>query len=171
MFSFLIKAQSFDGHKFNESLIEWMGTKDIEIQLIEFKSSALWTTKLAELRKKPHQCTIKELAFSHAHCPRNSAVSKELQWLCRRSSDRHTSASKYSRTCSLPLSYSFRVSSEACVQFKVTHYTPKIMELSKGKQAGLTLTGIHIFTCFYLPFAYTGPCWFSLTDMKISISL
>ncbi|CAK6975059.1 general transcription factor II-I repeat domain-containing protein 2-like [Scomber scombrus] len=42
MFSFLIKPGSFDGHDLDVSLIDWMDKQDMEIQLIELKSSTLW---------------------------------------------------------------------------------------------------------------------------------
>lgn len=52
MFSFLIKPDSLDGHDLDASLIEWMDIQDMEVQLIELKSSSLWVTKFAELRKQ-----------------------------------------------------------------------------------------------------------------------
>ncbi|KAJ3581347.1 hypothetical protein NHX12_016749, partial [Muraenolepis orangiensis] len=51
MFSFLIKPDSFDGHELDLSLIDWLDTQDMIMQLIELKSSTLWVTKFAELRK------------------------------------------------------------------------------------------------------------------------
>ncbi|KAJ3606325.1 hypothetical protein NHX12_025846 [Muraenolepis orangiensis] len=51
MFSFLIKPDSFDGHELDLSLIDWLDTQDMIMQLIEPKSLTLWVTKFAELRK------------------------------------------------------------------------------------------------------------------------
>ncbi|KAJ3587615.1 hypothetical protein NHX12_011212 [Muraenolepis orangiensis] len=42
MFSFLIKPDSFDGHELDLSLIDWLDTQDMIMQLIELKSLALW---------------------------------------------------------------------------------------------------------------------------------
>ncbi|KAK1902250.1 General transcription factor II-I repeat domain containing protein 2 [Dissostichus eleginoides] len=52
MFSFLIKPDSFDGHELDVSVIDWLDTQDMIMQLIELKSSTLWMTKFAELRKQ-----------------------------------------------------------------------------------------------------------------------
>ncbi|CAJ1050783.1 hypothetical protein NHX12_019613 [Xyrichtys novacula] len=52
MFSFLIPPERFDGHKFDSSLIDWLDTQDLAMQLIELKSPALWMTKFAELREE-----------------------------------------------------------------------------------------------------------------------
>ena len=49
MFSFLIKPDSFDGHDLDVSLMDWMDIQDMEMQLIELKSSTLWVQKFAEL--------------------------------------------------------------------------------------------------------------------------
>ncbi|KAJ3588231.1 hypothetical protein NHX12_011825 [Muraenolepis orangiensis] len=42
MFSFLIKPDSFDGHELDLSLIDWLDTQDMIMQLTELKSLALW---------------------------------------------------------------------------------------------------------------------------------
>lgn len=44
MFTILIKPNIFDGHDLDATPIDWMGTEDMEMQLIELKSSALWVT-------------------------------------------------------------------------------------------------------------------------------
>ena len=48
MFCFLIKPDSFDAHGLDSSLIEWLDTQGMEMQLIELKNSALWVTKFVE---------------------------------------------------------------------------------------------------------------------------
>ena len=52
MFSFLIKPDSFDGHDLEVTMFNWMDTEDMEMQLIELKSSTLWVTKFVELRQQ-----------------------------------------------------------------------------------------------------------------------
>ncbi|QQP54526.1 Uncharacterized protein FKW44_007383 [Caligus rogercresseyi] len=43
MFSFLIKPDSFDGQDLDAALVDWMDVlQDVEMQLIELKSSSLW---------------------------------------------------------------------------------------------------------------------------------
>ena len=62
MFSFLIKPESFDGQELDSSLTDWLETQDMEMQLMELKSSTLWLTKFAELRKQRagslHPCLL-----------------------------------------------------------------------------------------------------------------
>ena len=60
MFSFLIKPESFDGHKLDTSLTDWLDAQDMEMQLIELKSSTLWVTKFAELRKLLEATPVKD---------------------------------------------------------------------------------------------------------------
>ncbi|KAF0032203.1 hypothetical protein F2P81_014493 [Scophthalmus maximus] len=60
MFSFPIKPESFDGHELNSSLTDWLDTQDMEMQLIELKSSTLWVTKFAELRKQLETRAVKD---------------------------------------------------------------------------------------------------------------
>lgn len=84
MFDFLIKPDSFHENDLVTTLFAWMDVQDMEMQLIELKSSSLWVTKFAELRKQLEStpCNSTEPASSHAgrlH-QRSSAVSKTLHW-------------------------------------------------------------------------------------------
>ena len=48
-FLILIKPDSIEN--FDLKVFEWMGIEEFEMQLIDFKVSALWVNKFAELRK------------------------------------------------------------------------------------------------------------------------
>ncbi|XP_065148348.1 general transcription factor II-I repeat domain-containing protein 2-like [Paramisgurnus dabryanus] len=142
MFPFLINPESFDGHEFDESLIGWMNTQDMEMQLIELKTSALWMTKFAELRKELETTAGNNQGSCIFTCwaslPEKFCCLKRLAlalltvfgstYLCEQIFSHMNSVLSPSRN-RLSVDHS-----EACVQLKVTHYTPKITELSKGKQ-------------------------------------
>ena len=60
MFSFLTKPESFDGHELDSSLTDWLDTQDMEMQLIEQKSSTLCLTKFAVLLKQLETTAVKD---------------------------------------------------------------------------------------------------------------
>lgn len=142
MFPFLIKPASFDGHEFDASLIEWMDTQDMEMQLIELKSSALWMTKFSELRKELETTAVNNQGSCIFTCwaslPEKFCCLKTVAlalltvfgstYLCEQifSHMNNVLCPSHNR---LTVDHS-----EACVKLKVTNYTPKITELSKGKQ-------------------------------------
>ncbi|KAL7386506.1 hypothetical protein ABVT39_009464 [Epinephelus coioides] len=105
MFSFLIKPDSFDGHDLDVSLMDWMDVQDMEMQLIELKSSTLWVQKFAELRKQLETTAVHDHGACILTC-----------WT------------------SVPENRLTTDHSEACLQLKVTNYKPQIMELSQAKQ-------------------------------------
>lgn len=142
MFSFLIKPESFDGHEFDESLIEWMDTRDLEMQLIEFKNSALWTTKFVELHKELETIAVNKQGSCIFTCwtslPEKFCCLKRVAlalltvfgstYLCK-----HIFSHMNNVLCPSHNRLSFD-HSEASVQLMVMQYTSKIMELSIGKQ-------------------------------------
>ncbi|KAJ8048208.1 General transcription factor II-I repeat domain-containing protein 2A [Holothuria leucospilota] len=142
MFSFLIKPESFDGHEFDSFLIDWLGTQDLEMQLIELKSSALQMAKFAELRIELETTAVKHHGACTYTCwtsvPQKFCCLKNVAmallsvfgstYLCERI------FSHMKDVLSPSLSRLTVDRSEACVQLKVTNYNPQITELSKEKQ-------------------------------------
>ena len=132
MFSFLIKLDSFDGHVLDATLIDWMDTEGMEMQLIELKSSTLWVTKFAELRKQleatpvqdhgAHILTCWASASEKFSCLRDIALVLlsvfGSTYLCEQGSSHMKHV--FSPTCS-PLTTEL---SEACLQLKVTNNKP-----------------------------------------------
>lgn len=51
VFSFLIRPDGFEYRDLNTSLFEWMETEELEMQLIDFQASSLWSAKFKELRE------------------------------------------------------------------------------------------------------------------------
>ena len=64
MFSFLIKPDSFDEHDLDLSLMDWLETRDMQMQLLELKSSTLWVMKFAELPKQIETTAMQD----HGQC-------------------------------------------------------------------------------------------------------
>lgn len=60
MFDFLIKPDNFDEHDLDTDLFGWMDVQDMEMQLIELKSSSLWVTRFAEVRKQLESTPVKQ---------------------------------------------------------------------------------------------------------------
>lgn len=48
----MIKPASFDKHDLDATLIDWIGTENTEMQVIELKSSTMLMTKFTELNKQ-----------------------------------------------------------------------------------------------------------------------
>ncbi|KAK1884401.1 General transcription factor II-I repeat domain containing protein 2 [Dissostichus eleginoides] len=142
MFSFLIKPDSFDGHELDVSVIDWLDTQDMIMQLIELKSSTLWMTKFAELRKQLETTA----RHDHSTCIFTCWISLTEKFSCVRKialalltvfGSTYLCEQIFSHMKSVLSPSRSRLTtdhSEACVQLKVTKYDPQIMELSKGKQ-------------------------------------
>uniref|UniRef100_UPI00358FEE4E general transcription factor II-I repeat domain-containing protein 2-like n=1 Tax=Myxine glutinosa TaxID=7769 RepID=UPI00358FEE4E len=142
MFSFLIKPDSFDGHELDLSLIDWLDTQDMEMQLIELTSSTLWVTKFAELRKQLETTAVQDHRTCIFTCWTSVPKKFSCLWnvalallsvfgstyLCEQIFSHMKNVLSPSRS-RLTTDHS-----EACAQLKVTNYNPQIMELSKGKQ-------------------------------------
>ena len=142
MFSFLTKPESFDGHELDSSLTDWLDTQDMEMQLIELKSSTLWLTKFAELRKQLETTAVKVhgpciLACCWASAPEKFSCLRNVAlallsffgstFLCKQifSHMKYVLSPSRSRLTT--------EHSEACVQLKVRNYNPQILELSPAK--------------------------------------
>uniref|UniRef100_UPI00358FAF2C general transcription factor II-I repeat domain-containing protein 2-like n=1 Tax=Myxine glutinosa TaxID=7769 RepID=UPI00358FAF2C len=142
MFSFLIKPDSFDGHELDLSLVDWLDTQDMEMQLIELKNSTLWVTTFAELRKQLETTAVQDHGTCIFTCWTSVPKKFSCLWnfalallsvfgstyLCEQifSHMKNVLSPSHSRLTT--------DHSKACVQLKVTNYNPQIMEISKGKQ-------------------------------------
>lgn len=99
MFPFLIKPDIFDGHELDLSLIEWLETQDVEMQLIELKST-LWVSKFAELRT-----TLESTVQGHgdvihacwASLPKKFNCLRHIAWLYCQYSDQRICVNRYFR--------------------------------------------------------------------------
>ena len=134
---FLIKPDSLDGHALDATLFDWMETGDMEMQLIELKSSTVWLTKFWELRKqleaKPVQDHRAHILTCWATAPEKFSCLRDIAlallsvlgstYLCEQvfSHMKHVLSPTHSRLTT--------EHSEACLQLKVTNY-----ELSQAKQ-------------------------------------
>ncbi|XDV12097.1 hypothetical protein PO909_000834 [Leuciscus waleckii] len=142
IFSFLIKPDSFNGHELDLALMDWLDIQNVEMELIELKTSTLWVTKFAELRKQL------ETAARHDHgtCIFTCWISVPDKFCCLRKialalltvfGSTYLCEHIFSQMKSVLSPSRSRLTtdhSEACVQLKVTKYEPQIMELSKEKQ-------------------------------------
>ena len=140
MFLFLIKPDSHDD--LDLSLFDWMNVGDFHIQMIDLRSSVLWTSKFAELRQGIKTVDRKNRSKLILQCWTSlpdtfgdlKDVAKALvsvfgsTYLCEQ----------------IVLHMKFILSphrsrltadnSEACVQLKVTNYKSNIKALSEKKQ-------------------------------------
>ena len=144
MFSYLIKPDSFDGHDLDVALFDWMdvGLQDVEMQLIELKSSSLWVTKFAELRKQLESTPVQQ----HGACILACWTSAPEKFGCLKSialallsvfGSTYLCEQVFSHMKSVLSPIRSRLStdnSESCLQLKVTNYEPQIKKLSQDKQ-------------------------------------
>ncbi|KAK0146239.1 General transcription factor II-I repeat domain-containing protein 2 [Merluccius polli] len=115
---------------------------DMEMQLIELKSSSLWVTKFAELRKQLESSPVQDHGAHVLTCwastPEKFSCLRDIAlpllsvfgstYLCEQvfSHMKHVLSPTRSRLTT--------EHSEACLQLKVTNYMPQITELSQAKQ-------------------------------------
>ena len=144
MFLFLIKPNSHDN--LDLSLFDWMNAGDFHMQLIDLRSSVLWTSKFAELRQAIETVDRKNRSKLILQCwtslpdtfGDHKDVAKALlsvfgsTYLCEQI------FSHMNFVLSPHRSRLTADNSEACVQLKVTKYKPNIKALSEQK----TRTGI-----------------------------
>ena len=142
MFSILMKPNSFDGHDLDATLIDWMDTEDMEMQLIELKSSTLWVTKFAELRKLLDATPVKDhgahILTCWASAPEKFSCLRGIAlallsvfgstYLCEQV------FSHMKHVLSPTRSWLTTEQSGACLQLKVTNYKTQITEISQAKQ-------------------------------------
>ena len=138
MFSFLINPQ---GNKdLDLSAFERMDIEDFQMQLINFKAFLLWTLKFDNLQKlletaensQTSILTCWKSLLEKCGCLQKMAIALlsvfGSTYLCEQI---------FSRMKFILSSHHSQLTedhSEACVQLKVTRYSPKITELSKEKQ-------------------------------------
>nr|XP_054590733.1 SCAN domain-containing protein 3-like [Nothobranchius furzeri] len=141
MFSFLIRPESF-GNQLDLSIFNFLDTDDMEMQLIELKSSTLWGTKFAELRQQLESTAVHDhgaCIFScwtslpdRFNCLKNIAQALLTvfgsTYLCEQIFSHMKSVLSASRSC-LTAGHS-----ETCVLLKVTKCEPQITELANAKQ-------------------------------------
>ena len=142
LFSFLINPDSFDGHDLELPLLDWLDTQDMQMQLIELKTSTLWKSKFADLRRELETETVRD----HCACITTCWLSVPGKFSCLRNialallsvfGSTYMCEQIFSHMKSVLNPHRSRLTtdhSEACVQLKVTKYDPKITALSKGKQ-------------------------------------
>ena len=142
MFSFLIKPDSFDGQDLDAALIDWMDVQDVEMQLIELKSSSLWVTKFAELRQQLESTPVQQ----HGACILACWASVPAKFDCLKKialalltvfGSTYLCEQVFSHMKSVLSPVRSRLTtdnSESCLQLKVTNYEPQIRKLSREKQ-------------------------------------
>ena len=141
VFSFLIRPDTFKYSDLDTTLFEWMETEELEMQLIDFQASTLWSAKFKDLReilessKNDHATSIlrswaslpdkfncmKKVAFALL-----SAYGSTYQCEQIFSQMKHILSPNRSRLTT--------DHSEGCVKLKVSKYSPEISTLVKGKQ-------------------------------------
>lgn len=142
MFDFLIKPDSFHEHDLDTTLFAWMDVQDMEMQLIELKSSSLWVTKFAELRKQLESTPVQQ----HGACILTCWTSAPEKFSCLKNialallsvfGSTYLCEQVFSHMKSVLSPTRSRLTtdhSEACLQLKVTNYEPQIKKLSQEKQ-------------------------------------
>ena len=141
VFSFLIRPDTFKYSDLDTTLFEWMETEELEMQLIDFQASTLWSAKFKDLReilessKNDHATSILR---SWASLPDKFNCMKKVAFAllsvygstyqCEQifSQMKHILSPNRSRLTT--------DHSEGCVKLKVSKYSPEISTLVKGKQ-------------------------------------
>ena len=140
VFSFLIKPDSNDD--LDLSLFDWMNVDDFRMQLIDLRSSVLWTNKFAELRQAVETVDRKNRSKLILQCWASlpdvfgdlKEVAKALfsvfgfTYMCEQI---------FSHVKFVLSPHRSRLTAdnfEGCVQLKVTNYEPNIKALSEEKQ-------------------------------------
>ena len=138
LFSFLINPQGSED--LDLSAFEWMDIEDFQMQLIDFKASLLWVSKFDDLRKSLETAENSQTSIltcwksfpEKFDCLKKMAIALlsvfGSTYLC----EQIFSHIKF--ILSFHRSRLTEDHSEACVQLKVTRYSPNITELSKEKQ-------------------------------------
>ena len=138
LFSLLINIQRSED--VDISAFEWMDIEDFQMQLFDFKASLLWASKFDNLRKSLETAEILQTSIltcwkslpEKFDCLKKMAIASlsvfGSTYLC----EQIFSHMKF--ILSSHHSWHTKDHSEACVQLKVTRYSPNITELNKGKQ-------------------------------------
>lgn len=141
VFSFLIRPDGFEYRDLNTSLFEWMETEELEMQLIDFQASSLWSAKFKELREVM-ETTVNDRGASILSCwtslPEKFNCMKKVAFAL-------LSAFGSTYQCEQIFSHMKHIlnphrsklttdHSEGCVKLKVSRYLPEISTLARGKQ-------------------------------------
>ena len=141
VFSFLIRPDTFKYSDLDANLFEWMEIEELEMQLIDFQASSLWSARFKDLRE------IRETSKNdHAASILRSWTSLPDTFNCMKKVA-FALLSAYGSTyqCEQMFSYMKHVlsphssrlttdHSEGCVKLKVSKYSPEISTLAFGKQ-------------------------------------
>jgi hypothetical protein len=141
LFSYLIKPDLLDLTTTQLELFNWMNVDDFEMQLVEFKSSELWTSKFVELRKSLEDENLEKspaILGCWTSLP-NSFMSLKKVALALLSAFGSTYSCEqiFSHMKAVLSPNRSRLTpehSENCVKIKVTQYIPDFEQLTKNIQ-------------------------------------
>ncbi|XP_064119030.1 general transcription factor II-I repeat domain-containing protein 2B-like [Macrobrachium nipponense] len=143
VFSFLIRPDTFKYSDLDTTLFEWMETEELEMQLIDFQASTLWSAKFKDLReilessKNDHATSILR---SWASLPDKFNCMKKVAFaLLSAYGSTYQCEQIFSQMKHILSPHRSRLTtdhSEGCVKLKVSKYSPEISTLVKGKQEG-----------------------------------
>ncbi|XP_064090842.1 general transcription factor II-I repeat domain-containing protein 2A-like [Macrobrachium nipponense] len=141
VFSFLIRPDTFKYSDLDTTLFEWMETEELEMQLIDFQASTLWSAKFKDLReilessKNDHATSILR---SWASLPDKFNSMKKVAFaLLSAYGSTYQCEQIFSKMKHILSPHRSRLTtdhSEGCVKLKVSKYSPEISTLVKGKQ-------------------------------------
>lgn len=141
VFSFLIRPDTFKYSDLDTTLFEWMETEELEMQLIDFQASTLWSAKFKDLReilessKNDHATSILR---SWASLPDKFNCMKKVAFaLLSAYGSTYQCKQIFSQMKHILSPHRSRLTtdhSEGCVKLKVSKYSPEISTLVKGKQ-------------------------------------
>ena len=141
VFSFLIRPDTFKYSDLDTTLFEWMETEELEMQLIDFQASTLWSAKFKDLReilessKNDHATSILR---SWASLPDKFNCMKKVAFaLLSAYGSTYQCEQIFSQMKHILSPHRSRLTtdhSEGCVKLKVSKYSPEISTLVKGKQ-------------------------------------
>ena len=141
VFSFLIRPDTFKYSDLDTTLFEWMETEELEMQLIDFQASTLWSAKFKDLReiletsKNDHAASILR---SWTSLPDKFNCMKKVAFaLLSAYGSTYQCEQIFSQMKHILSPHRSRLTtdhSEGCVKLKVSKYSPEISTLVKGKQ-------------------------------------
>ncbi|XP_042891739.1 general transcription factor II-I repeat domain-containing protein 2A-like [Penaeus japonicus] len=141
VFSFLIRPDGFRYSELDVSIFEWMETEELEMQLIDFQVSSLWSAKFKDLREILETSTS-DHAASILSCwtslpDRFSSMKKVAFALLSAFGSTYQCEQIFSHMKHIlnPLRSKLTADhSKGCVKLKVSRDSPEISTLARGKQ-------------------------------------
>ena len=141
VFSFLIRPDTFKYSDLDTTLFEWMEPEELEMQLIDFQASTLWSAKFKDLReilessKNDHATSILR---SWASLPDKFNCMKKVAFaLLSAYGSTYQCEQIFSQMKHILSPHRSRLTtdhSEGCVKLKVSKYSLEISTLASGKQ-------------------------------------